>query len=213
MTDLIKLKFYYEYILGQVYAEGESPFHKQITEDVVKQFFDPLQIPLDARILDLGCGPGFFLDETKSRGYTNTVGVTLSSEDKKLCEQKGHTVKKSDISFLDDLDESIDFIFCRHALEHSPFPYITLLEYNRILKPRANMYIEVPSPDSERQHEANKNHYSILGDSMWANLLVRCGFDVQKFTYSCQVKNDNGEEWEEKNLIYLCQKRFPVDVK
>lgn len=213
MTDLIKLKFYYEYILGQVYAEGESPFHKQITEDVVKQFFDPLQIPLDARILDLGCGPGFFLDETKSRGYTNTVGVTLSTDDIKLCEQKGHTVKKSDISFLDDLDESVDFIFCRHALEHSPFPYITLLEYNRILKLQSNMYIEVPAPDSERLHEANKNHYSILGDSMWANLLVRSGFDVQKFTYSCQVKNDIGEEWEEKSLIYLCQKRFPIDVK
>lgn len=213
MKDLVKLRFYYEHILGQVYGEGESPFHKQITEDVVKQFFDPLELSFDSYILDLGCGPGFFLDETKSRGYTNTVGMTLSPEDIKLCEQKGHTVKKSDINFLDDLDESVDFIFCRHAIEHSPFPYITLLEYNRVLKPNAKMYIEVPAPDSDRQHEQNKNHYSILGDAMWSSLLVRSGFDVSKFTYSYEVENNSGDNWIEKTLIYVCERRFPVDVK
>jgi len=213
MKDLVKLRFYYEHILSQIYDEGESPFHKQITEDVVKQFFDPLELPLDSYILDLGCGPGFFLDETKSRGYTNTLGVTLSPEDIKLCEQKGHTVRKSDISFLDELDESVDLIFCRHAIEHSPFPYITLLEYNRVLKPGAKMYIEVPAPDSDRQHEQNKNHYSILGDAMWASLLVRSGFNVEKYTYSCDVSNEKGEKWEEKSLIYMCERRFPIDVK
>jgi len=213
MKDLVKLRFYYEHILSQRYDEGESPFHKQITEDVVKQFFDPLELPLDSYILDLGCGPGFFLDETKSRGYTNTLGVTLSPEDIKLCEQKEHSVKKSDISFLDELDESVDLIFCRHAIEHSPFPYITLLEYNRVLKPGAKMYIEVPAPDSDRQHEQNKNHYSILGDAMWASLLVRSGFNVEKYTYSCDVSNEKDEKWEEKSLIYMCERRFPVDVK
>ena len=213
MNDIVKLRFYYEYILGQVYDEGESPFHKQVTEDVVKKFIDPLDIPLDAYILDLGCGPGFFLDEMKTRGYTNSLGVTLSPDDYDLCNANGHQARKSDINFLEELDESVDLIFCRHAIEHSPFPYITLLEYNRVLKPHGKMYIEVPAPDSERIHENNKNHYSILGDAMWSSLLVRSGFDVNKFTYSCEVSNKNGDNWIEKSLIYMCERRFPIDIK
>jgi len=31
-------------------------------------------------------------------------------------------------------DESVDFIFLRHALEHSPYPIFSLMEYNRVLK-------------------------------------------------------------------------------
>ena len=213
MNDIVKLRFYYEYILGQVYDEGESPFHKQVTEDVVKKFIDPLDLPLDAYILDLGCGPGFFLDEMKTRGYTNSLGVTLSPDDYDLCNANGHQARKSDINFLEELDESVDLIFCRHAIEHSPFPYITLLEYNRVLKPHGKMYIEVPAPDSERIHENNKNHYSILGDAMWSSLLVRSGFDVNKFTYSCEVSNKNGDNWIEKSLIYMCERRFPIDIK
>ena len=213
MNDIVKLRFYYEYILGQVYDEGKSPFHKQVTEDVVKKFIDPLDLPLDAYILDLGCGPGFFLDEMKTRGYTNSLGVTLSPDDYDLCIANGHQARKSDINFLEELDESVDLIFCRHAIEHSPFPYITLLEYNRVLKPHGKMYIEVPAPDSERIHENNKNHYSILGDAMWSSLLVRSGFDVNKFTYSCEVSNKNGDNWIEKSLIYMCERRFPIDIK
>jgi len=213
MNDIVKLRFYYEYILGQVYDEGKSPFHKQVTEDVVKKFVDPLDLPLDAYILDLGCGPGFFLDEMKTRGYTNSLGVTLSPDDYDLCNANGHQARKSDINFLEELDESVDLIFCRHAIEHSPFPYITLLEYNRVLKPHGKMYIEVPAPDSERIHENNKNHYSILGDAMWSSLLVRSGFDVNKFTYSCEVSNKNGDNWIEKSLIYMCERRFPIDIK
>jgi len=213
MNDIVKLRFYYEYILGQVYDEGKSPFHKQVTEDVVKKFVDPLDLPLDAYILDLGCGPGFFLDEMKTRGYTNSLGVTLSPDDYDLCIANGHQARKSDINFLEELDESVDLIFCRHAIEHSPFPYITLLEYNRVLKPHGKMYIEVPAPDSERIHENNKNHYSILGDAMWSSLLVRSGFDVNKFTYSCEVSNKNGDNWIEKSLIYMCERRFPIDIK
>ena len=213
MNDIVKLRFYYEYILGQVYDEGESPFHKQVTEDVVKKFIDPLDLPLDAYILDLGCGPGFFLDEMKTRGYTNSLGVTLSPDDYDLCNANGHQARKSDINFLEELDESVDLIFCRHAIEHSPFPYITLLEYNRVLKPHGKMYIEVPAPDSERIHENNKNHYSILGDAMWSSLLVRSGFDVNKFTYSCEVSNKNGDNWIEKSLIYMCERLFPIDIK
>ena len=65
MNNNLKLKFYYDHVLGTVYSEGESPFHKSITEDVINRFITPENISKAAKIIDLGCGPGYFLDEMK----------------------------------------------------------------------------------------------------------------------------------------------------
>jgi SAM-dependent methyltransferase len=214
MNTQLKLKFYYEHVLGQVYSEGDSPFHKTVTQDVVARFIDPLNLAKNSAILDLGCGPGYFLDIMKEKGYTNLVGVTLSPADAEKCQFKGHQTRTSDINFLTDLDGSIDMLFCRHSIEHSPFPYITLLEYNRILKTDGILYIEVPSPDCERRHEENPNHYSILGLTMWQSLLQRAGFDVSWTEYSFTVTFEDAKKpVEEKYYIFVCQRRRSVDVK
>jgi len=222
--DLIKLKFYNEWLYtAHIYDEGESQFHKTITSQVVTQYIDPLNLAKDSLILDLGCGPGYFLDEMKERGYTNLVGVTLSPEDIKLCETKGHTIKSYDMSFLPQsegyYDESVDFLFLRHALEHSPYPIFTLMEYNRVLKQGGKLYIEVPAPDCERQHEFNLNHYSILGSTQLAALLQRTGFDIDAFnTISFDLtvgENEDGTSKEVKESYYaiLVTKARPLDIK
>ena len=214
MNTQLKLKFYYEHVLGQVYSEGDSPFHKSVTQDVVTRFIDPLNLAKNSAILDLGCGPGYFLDTMSQKGYSNLVGVTLSPADAEQCQAKGHQTRTSDMNFLSDLDESIDMLFCRHSLEHSPFPYITLMEYNRVLKSKGILYIEVPAPDCERRHEENRNHYSILGLSMWLNLLQRTGFDVSWHEYNFPVTfGTTGETVEEKYYIFVCQRRRSIDVK
>lgn len=203
-------------MLGTVYSEGESQFHKTITDDVIERFIAPMKLSKDALILDLGCGPGYFLDMMKSLGYNNLEGVTLSVEDANVCTAKGHRIRHSDMNFLNDKDESVDLIFSRHSLEHSPFPYITLLEYNRVLKPGGHLYIEVPQPDCEQVHEANKNHYSILGRTMWLNLLQRTGFDISWSEYEFPVTFVDGREpnqFLEKYYIFVCTRRRPVDIK
>ncbi len=215
MLNLVKLKFYYEHVLTQIYAEGHSPFHESITRDVVERFIDPLILQRDAAILDLGCGPGYFLDAMRDRGYTNVRGITLSDEDISTCRQRGHQVQRADMNFLDDRDESLDMLFCRHSLEHSPFPFLTLLEYNRVLKPQGVLYVEVPKPDMVKPQENNRNHYSILGKSMWLALLSRSGFDVQWCEYEFPVKNtqDPTDAWTEQYYIFVCRRSRPVDVK
>ena len=130
--DLIKLKFYNEWLYtAHIHEEGDSQMHSSLTTQIVKTYIDPMELPKDAHILDLGCGPGYFLDEMKERGYTNVTGVTLSPGDQKTCTDKGHTIKGYDLTFLPQkdgyYDESVDFIFLRHALVHSPFPIFSLL--------------------------------------------------------------------------------------
>jgi SAM-dependent methyltransferase len=222
--DLIKLKFYNEHLyVAHIYDEGDSQFHKDLTTQVVKEYIDPLNLPKDAKILDLGCGPGYFLDEMKSREYTDVVGVTLSPGDIALCESKGHVIKKYDLTFLPQkdgyYDESVDFIFLRHALEHSPYPMFSLMEYNRILKQHSKIYIEVPQPNCDRKHEFNLNHYSILGEQQLAALLQRAGFDINifnNFEFDLQVGvNEDGTPVlaREKYYCIVATKSRPLDIK
>ena len=221
--DLIKIKFYNEWLYANhIYDEGPSEFHKTLTTQVVEKYIDPLNLSKSAKILDLGCGPGYFLDEMKSRGYTDLTGVTLSFGDIKICEEKGHTIKKYDLSFLPQkdgyYDESVDFIFLRHALEHSPYPMFSLIEYNRILKQGSKIYIEVPAPDCERQHEFNANHYSILGSMQLGALLIRAGFNIDIFNnleFDLNAPNKDGElqNYKEKYYCIVATKSKPLDIK
>lgn len=224
--DLIKLKFYNEWLYtAHIYDEGDSPFHKDLTKQVVETYVDPLALPKDSKILDLGCGPGYFLDEMKERGFEDVLGVTLSPGDIKICKDKGHETKGYDLSFLPQkdgyYDESVDFIFLRHALEHSPYPIFSLMEYNRILKQGSRIYIEVPAPDCDRRHEFNLNHYSIFGHSQLAALLQRTGFDIEQFNnleFDLEQQNPNDPEGEPLKMRehYYCivaRKAKGLDIK
>jgi SAM-dependent methyltransferase len=226
--DLIKLKFYNEWLYtAHIHDEGDSPFHKALTSQMIVKYIDPLNLPKNAKILDLGSGPGYFLDEMKTREYTDVVGITLSPGDIEICENKGHTIKKYDLSFLPQregyYDESVDFIFLRHALEHSPYPIFSLMEYNRVLKQHSKIYIEVPCPDCDRKHETNLNHYSILGETQLAALLVRTGFNIDifdKIEFDVNMDHPNGKDengniinYREKNYCIVATKARPLDIK
>ena len=221
--DLLKIKLYNEWLYtAHIYPEGESQYHKDLTAQVVKTYIEPLNIATDAKIIDLGCGPGYFLDEMKTRGYSNVIGVTLSEADIKLCEGKGHTIKKYDLSFLPRkdgyIDESVDLIFLRHALEHSPYPIFSLIEYNRVLKQGGKIYIEVPAPDCERKHEFNLNHYSILGHTQIMALLQRVGFQIDTFNtleFDINIPDKEGTTKlvREKFYCILATKKRALDIK
>jgi SAM-dependent methyltransferase len=221
--DLIKLKFYNEWLYtAHIYDEGNSPMHEQLTKQIADKYVGALNLAKDSKILDLGCGPGYFLDWLKNNNFTNYAGITLSPGDIKLCEDKGHPIKKYDLSFLPQregyYDESVDFIFLRHALEHSPYPIFSLMEYNRVLKQGSKIYIEVPAPDCERKHEWNLNHYSILGENQLAALLTRCGFNIDEFNnleFDLNGKNDKGEDFTAREKFYciMATKQRPLDIK
>jgi hypothetical protein len=51
-----------------------------------------------------------------------------------------------------------------------------------VLKPGGLLYLEVPAPDTGCNHQRNPNHYSVLGKSMWLELIRRAGFGESHVT-------------------------------
>ncbi len=177
-NQLARLVSFIDKIENETYPEAPSFIHSEITGKVLDILLPQNHIHPNARILDIGCGQGPALDVLRDKGYLSAIGITLNDEDVRICQQKGHDVRKMDQSFLQFADGSFDLVWARHVIEHSVFPYFTLTEFARILTPGGTLYLEVPAPETSCHHETNPNHYSVFGRGAWISLLQRCGFTI-----------------------------------
>lgn len=181
-----------EKIAAEVYPEAPSALHTQVTAKAIEHLFAAYTIAEQALVLDVGCGQGVALQHFVKRGC-RPVGITLNTTDLEECRRQGYTVAQMDQSFLDFEDSTFDLVWARHVVEHSIFPYFTLTEFARILKPGGLLYLEVPGAETSCKHELNRNHYSILSRTMWCSLLERSGFSItEEQTYF--LKNEQGPD-------------------
>ena len=176
-----RLAAFLETLKADTYPEPPCELHTNITRQMLERLDGSLGLGAGAKVLDVGCGQGIALDLFEQRGY-RAMGITLNAEDASVCRAKGFPVREMDQSFLDFADREFDLIWCRHCLEHSIFPFFTLAGFGRVLKPGGHLYVEMPAPDTACGHQANRNHYSVLGKSMWTELLKRSGFELVDVT-------------------------------
>lgn len=182
-------------IASDTYPEAPSPIHTRLTADAINHLFTNYPPPPHALVLDVGCGQGVALHHFVERGC-RPVGVTLNQTDVEECQRQGYTVAQMDQSFLEFEDTTFDLIWARHVAEHSIFPYFTLTEFSRVLKPGGWVYLEVPGAETTYKHELNKNHYSILSHTMWLSLLERSGFHIHESQkYFLEGKEGPDEYW------------------
>ena len=195
-NQLTRLVTFIDKIECETYPEAPSTIHTDITCQVLDALLPKYNIDTQARILDIGCGQGPALNILREKGYTSAIGITLNDEDVHVCRKNGHDVRKMDQSFLEFPDGSFDFVWARHVIEHSIFPYFTLTEFARVLMPGGMLYLEVPAPETSCHHETNPNHYSVLGLGAWNSLLKRSGLTVceeAKFSFTTGMGLD--EYW------------------
>ncbi|TPQ27237.1 hypothetical protein C2U70_30885 [Bradyrhizobium guangdongense] len=128
------------------------PTHDAAADDtsVVKearrtgQFRD---IPLrpKMRILDVGCGGGYFLHIMKILGAT-TKGIEPSPHGARAAKQRGIEVFNGMLEdFAKTTSERFDVITAHHVLEHAPDPIETLQTMKQLLAPGGVVWIEVPN--------------------------------------------------------------------
>ena len=196
-------------IESEAYSERDSRLHMSLIDKMVPEFakFIPDR---QTRMLDVGCGQGYASLKFKELGYQQITAITLNDEDVEATRKRGIACYKMDMTFLEFEGKIFDALWVRHALEHSPFPYLTLLEFNRILNHGGFIYIEMPMPDTPRILENWPNHYSILGEQMWISLFNRSGYNVSvkallQYTFQRSDIND-GNPFEQNNYVYILKK-------
>jgi SAM-dependent methyltransferase len=173
-VDIQKLEEFFDKIKDDTYPEPPLEPHMSITEQMTDYVSSKYLAP-GSKVLDIGCGQGQALERFSSHGHA-PVGIGLNPVDLTACRERGYQVLEMDQSFLDFPDDEFHLIWCRHCLEHSIFPYFTLHGFQRVLKPGGYLYVEVPAPDTSCGHQENANHYSVMGKSMWLDLMKRAGF-------------------------------------
>jgi cyclopropane fatty-acyl-phospholipid synthase-like methyltransferase len=143
----------------------------------------------DANILDIGCGTGHFLFYLKTKGYTNFVGIDLSSGQIEFCKNNvtPNVALADAFDFLTDKINYYDTISANDVLEHIPKEKVTtFLEMTyRSLKPGGNLLLKIPNMSNPFAHDARyrdfthecgfteKSIYQVLYMAGFRNISIR----------------------------------------
>lgn len=102
-----------------------------------------LELPHEARILDIGCSLGGFLDLFRQAG-ARVVGCEPSVADGRVAQERGIEIVPRMFSASDYETESFDLIALRFVFEHLKDPAAMLQDLRGLLRPKGAVFIEVP---------------------------------------------------------------------
>jgi 2-polyprenyl-3-methyl-5-hydroxy-6-metoxy-1,4-benzoquinol methylase len=105
--------------------------------------FDCLELPPKARILDIGCSLGGFLDLFRQAG-ARVVGCEPSVADGKVAKERGIKIVPRMFNASDYETGSFDLIALRFVFEHLKDPAVMLRDLRGLLSPNGAVFIEVP---------------------------------------------------------------------
>lgn len=107
-------------------------------------------LPPHAKVLDIGCGNGRFLQYVqKQKSDTQIYGIEMSGKAAKRAAQiEGLQLKVGSLAKSDFLPNTFDAITLFHVFEHLQEPVFTLQTIQQILKPDGLFVLSFPNIDS-----------------------------------------------------------------
>lgn len=200
MRDYTRIDKYLDQLIKDIYPQPQDPGHTAWAEESINYF---LTYAEDVKyVLDVGCGEAFCQEMFEKRGMSY-MGICLG-EDFKVAASKERTVAHRDFSFTGFEDNSFDFIYSRHSLEHSPFPLLTLMEWHRITE----KYLALVVPSHVFWEYKGQNHYFVLNDLQWRNLFEKVGFECNYYYSKTQnMTTDPDREPVQIEHWYLLEKK------
>lgn len=112
--------------------------------------FEKLEEKKSQRILDAGCGRGFYVRMMSFYDFPKEIhGIDINTNyleiAKKQINDKRIHLHKASIYHTGFEDNYFDFIICSEVVEHLTDDYKALLELRRVLKPNGVLIITVPN--------------------------------------------------------------------
>lgn len=112
------------------------------------------------KIIDIGCGIGYFLEEAKKRGW-EVYGTELSEKSAEICNAKGINTYKGFLDSKNYEPEMFDVITSFEVIEHINYPLKELKYFNDILRKGGLVYITTPNFNSLLRYRL-KEKYNII---------------------------------------------------
>lgn len=100
-----------------------------------------------ARLLDVGCGNGAFLEIARQAGW-QAQGVDPDPAAAAIARSRGFDVRVGGIEVLEEQAGTFDMVTLCHVIEHVPNPPAVLASAHSLLKPGGRLWIETPNLDS-----------------------------------------------------------------
>lgn len=158
-----------------------------------------------ARLLDVGCGNGSYLEFARRAGW-QVQGVDLDPKAVIAARERGLDVFEGTIKLLSGERACYDRITLSHILEHVYDPWDLLVDCHRLLKPGGVLWLETPNINSNgaaafgpywRGLEPPR-HLHIFSRKFLRDKLLEVGFaDVR----DCFSSFATGAMWRESRLI------------
>jgi len=139
--------YYQSSISGQGYDE-----YMDVRENWLKTFNRRLRVIQEfkpkGRVLDVGCGPGFFMEIAERTGY-DVWGLDPSSYIVRVAQEKfGTRVSEGTLETADFDNQNFDVIVSFDTFEHIYEPLLFLDASRELLAPKGILVITTPNPKS-----------------------------------------------------------------
>lgn len=195
-------KLYDQEYFAEQYDKGIDPntaaFRKRLSQELHRvRFFRGIK--RKGRVLDIGCGNGYFLAACRDKGY-DVQGLDISEWIVHYAlNTHGISMTTGEVDEVDLALESFDVITMWHFLEHTRNPCEVVLKARTWLKKDGILVIDVPNYNGT---DARKNwenwvgwqlpyHFYHFSSQTLERLIDGCGFKIikRKDYHSETVKN------------------------
>jgi 2-polyprenyl-3-methyl-5-hydroxy-6-metoxy-1,4-benzoquinol methylase len=146
---------------GTYAYDGEgfiSPITIQVYHDLLDEFEKYRQ---SGKLLDVGCGRGYFLTEAKKRGW-KVYGTEYSDTAVKICSANGIEMKQGKLNPSDFSEKDFDVITSFEVIEHINNPNEELQNIVSLLRKGGLFYCTTPNFNSLMRYYL-KTNYNVIG--------------------------------------------------
>ncbi|MDP4219327.1 MAG: class I SAM-dependent methyltransferase [Bacteroidota bacterium] len=163
----------------------------------------PQERRTNARLLEIGCGTGVFLDKARKHGF-ECQGLELSEYAANFVRQMGIPVETKSIEDANYPPESFDAIVMREVIEHLPHPLDSLKTIHSWLRPGGVLFMATGNYDCpERKLRGSdwfyfmpEGHLNIFSNSTMRKYLQKVGFRKVDVTNQGDKLMDMLKDWK-----------------
>jgi 2-polyprenyl-3-methyl-5-hydroxy-6-metoxy-1,4-benzoquinol methylase len=151
------------------------------------------------KVLDIGCGRGFFLNSIK-RGF-EVAGIEIDRKSSEYaCKEFGLEILAGQITDMNPIEDSFDLITFWHSLEHLPDPRKALEKAYKLLKDNGIIIVAVPNIESMQArifgnkwyHLEVPRHLYHFSQKTLSRMINSAGFSIQNTSETLFSHNFGG---------------------